>query len=249
MVVAITLISLLFIVFLLVLIADTEIAAEANNSVVHALFGVFTALFVLLSGLHIWECFSENDKVNQVLLYKTQDSVKKASVGVIRKLAKKAVGSVEHAKVCHIHLFVDVNGEVTMKAAVKIIDKQHVDIDVSSILDNVNNALVEEFQSTLGFKFKEIILKLVAVKTAKASKEQSDGVEIVSLPETIDEGVKKGKKNKGSSEEKVETVDSGFAEPVVDELKKLDEELEALVIADEVEDAEDILVDEDEVLK
>jgi len=171
--------SSIFVVFLLVMIFNTAAAEEANNKVVHALFGVFAAIFAILTAINIMSAFSEAEKVNQILLFKTKSREKKASVGLVRKLVKKAAKRLSGVKINHIHLYVDSTNEVIMKAAVR------VDLGVSGaqkaadVLDEVNKSIEDEFLNVLGFEFKMIELKLIAVKQGEKSVKQAEAPEDV----------------------------------------------------------------------
>ncbi|MCL2177411.1 MAG: hypothetical protein FWB72_05685 [Firmicutes bacterium] len=166
--ISLSVVSLIFVVFAMILIFNTDIAEEANNGVVQSLFGIFALFFVILTTLNILGSFSETDRVNQILLFKTKDSVRKASVSVIRKLAKQAVLNVEGAKVKHIHLFTDATNEVIMKASVKVASKKDEPcVKATQVLEQVNAALVSKFLDELSFEFKEIELKLTSIKNNK----------------------------------------------------------------------------------
>lgn len=162
--------ALIFVVFTLVLILNTDVAVEANNGVVHSLFGIFALIFIALVTVNVWSAFSEREKIKQILLFKTKDSILNASVGVIRKLAKKAVAGIEHAKIKHIHLFVDSNNEVIMKAAIKIKADDEQEIKAGIVMDKVNKALTDEYKQALGFEFKTLELKLVSFKENKQTR-------------------------------------------------------------------------------
>jgi len=156
--------SSIFVVFLLVMIFNTNAAEEANNKVVHALFGVFTLIFLVLTTMNIMSAFSETERINQILLFKTKNSEKRASVALVRKLAKQAAKTVEGAKISHLNLYADATNEVIVKAAVKVDTGDNDNIKASDILDRVNTALVNEFMNVLGFEFKMIELKLTSIK-------------------------------------------------------------------------------------
>jgi len=175
--------ALIFIIFTLAMIFNTRVAEEANNGVVQALFGIFAFMFVALSAVNIWSAFSERDKIKQILLFKTKDSVNNASVSVIRKMAKKVVAGIECVKLRHINLFIDNNNEAIMKAAVKIsaTDKEG-ELQVAEILDKVYTALKNEYSSILGFEFKTIELKLTSIKEAKKPKPEETKVEQKTIP-------------------------------------------------------------------
>jgi hypothetical protein len=163
--ISLAVVSAIFVVFLLVIIFNTDIAADADNSVVHALFFVFTAFFLILSSVNIYSAFANTEKVNQILLFKTRNTSKKASVGVVRKLAKQAVSAIQGIKVGHIHLFVDDNNDVTLKATAKIIaDKNSEPVKATVLLERATAAIQIEFLEILGLEFKEIELKLVSAK-------------------------------------------------------------------------------------
>ncbi|MCL2771088.1 MAG: hypothetical protein FWD89_02125 [Firmicutes bacterium] len=160
-------VSLIFVVFLLVMIFNTNAAAEADNKVVHSLFIVFTLVFIALTAINIRAAFSDEERINQVLLYKTTGSSKKASVGVVRRLAKRAVKDIAGAKVRHVHLYVDENHEVTFRASVKVVTDQNSTEKGKAviILEKVNAAIAIACQEVLGLEFKEIELKLVSAKS------------------------------------------------------------------------------------
>jgi len=160
-------IALMFVVFLLIMIFNTDLAIEANNTMVHILFIVFASLFAVLAALSIWSAFNDHERVNQILLFKTQNGAKKASVSVIRKLAKTAVTPIASVKVGSVHVFVDETGEVYLKATVKIVPKKKDGAALakaSVILEQVNAALQLEFMDVLNLEFKEIELKLIKAK-------------------------------------------------------------------------------------
>jgi len=163
--IALATVSTIFVVFLLVLITNTNVAVEADNSVVHALFIVLTLAFATLTAFNVYFAFSNMEKVNQVLLFKTKNTVQKASVGVIRKLAKKATADIEGIKINKINLFTDATGEVTFKAAIKVkATKGEDDIKATELLEEVSTAIEKEILEVLGLQFKEIELKLIKYK-------------------------------------------------------------------------------------
>jgi len=164
-------ISTIFVVFLLVLITRPDTAEGANTPVVHALFIIFASIFAALTIFNILLSFKDSERVKQVLLFKTKNGAKKASLSVIRKLAKQAVKAVNGVNICHIHLFLDDNNDIIFKAAVKIkpIDSGGNEaFNAALILEKVNAALELIFLEVLGLSFKEIELKLIYAKTTRS---------------------------------------------------------------------------------
>jgi len=159
--------SLIFVVFLLVMIFDSELAAQANNTVVHALFIVFALVLAALTTLNILFSFLNHDRVNQILLFKTKSGTKKASVSVVKSLAKQAVSVIPNIKISGIHLIADDNNEVIFRANIALNTsgaETNTAPDVAKILENVNAALEIEFRDVLNLIFKDIELKLTKTK-------------------------------------------------------------------------------------
>jgi|GEM_PF-2787561 len=165
--IALTAIALLFVVFLLIMIFDSEFAVDANNRVVQILFIVFASLFGVLATLSIISAFNDQERVNQILLFKTKYGAKKASISVIRKLAKTAVTPIDAVKIGHIHVYVDDNSNAYLRATVKIVPKKKngaPEDKASVILEKVNAALQLEFIEVLNLEFKEVELKLIKTR-------------------------------------------------------------------------------------
>jgi hypothetical protein len=166
--ISLTIMASIFVIFLLLIIFNSDIAAEANNGVVHALFGVFSVILLALCAIDIRSAFTTNERVNQILLFKTQDTSKKASVKVIRKLAREAVAQINGVKVGGIQLFVDDTNDVVLRATVKILGNHE---SAKAVMEQMSDILRDEFNKVLGFSFKEIELKLVSFKEIKAPAE------------------------------------------------------------------------------
>ncbi|MCL2375434.1 MAG: hypothetical protein FWC82_02800 [Firmicutes bacterium] len=164
-------VSTIFVVFLLVLIKRPDTAEGANTPVVHALFIIFASIFAALTIFNILLSFNDSERVKQVLLFKTKNGAKKASLSVIRKLAKQTVKAVNGVNICHIHLFLDDNNDIVFKAAVKIKSIEsggNQAFNAALILEKVNAALELIFLEVLGLSFKEIELKLISAKTTRS---------------------------------------------------------------------------------
>ncbi|MCL2630069.1 MAG: hypothetical protein FWD49_00930 [Firmicutes bacterium] len=161
--------SLIFVVALLIFIFNTDAAIEANNSVVHALFVVFFVIFAALTALNIYSAFTDNDKVNQVLIFKSKGGKTEATVGVIGKLSKKAVTMAGGVKVGKPHLLVDDNFEVTMRIAIKLTDEK-----VEAVVPVIRESLEIAFAEELGLKFKAIDFKVTSMKSKKAKAEKAE---------------------------------------------------------------------------
>jgi len=164
-------VSLIFVVSLLALVFNQSLAYQTNNTIVQALFAVFGIVFLALTGYSIFSVFSEKNTANQVLLFNNGGGAKKASVSVIKRLAKQAVDTVVGASLTSVSIFVNENNEPTLKANLVIAPKKHsrMPLDsVSVIFEKVNSALEVTFDEILGLRFKDIELKLVSAKHYKS---------------------------------------------------------------------------------
>lgn len=216
--ISLAVVSAIFVMFLLVMILSTDVAVEANNGVVQALFIVFTLFFLALSSLNIYSAFCSTEKVNQILLFKTKNSAKKASVGVVRKIAKKAVADIEGIKIGSIHLFVDSNNDVTFKAAVKVRAAEGSEFKAAILLERISDALETEFMEILGLEFKEVELKLVSAKynnspdASKAAPQAKQSAEQTGTAEEVDRQYKQADEEPELAEETEEETDDSAGE-------------------------------------
>jgi len=229
-IIAASVLSVLFALFLLLLVFSPKMAADANNSVVKTVFIILAVILIGLLSLSIWSAFSTSDKVNQILLFKTKGSSKKISVEIIRKLSKETVKKIMGVKITGMYFFVTDTSEIVMKASIKI-DMNKVGEGVEKptvLLDEINTMLANEFQQVLEFQFAEIELKLISLKRVKEERHTSTLSAPASEADPISESasdsepipaehapVKKSQKPAPETQEQ-ETLIDGIPEPQPD---------------------------------
>jgi hypothetical protein len=177
-------ISLLFVIVLLVVMFNEDLASRLHEeTLARAFVIVFSIIFAVLTTTNILLAFKDNDKVNQILLFRTKESASRATISVVKRLAKKAALNIKGmpikkqtegkgTKLQHIVLTADANGDVTFTASVRCVTDK-----VEPLLEKVRAELVVTFGEVLGLNFKAIDLFAIAVKNDyKADKGKVDKV-------------------------------------------------------------------------
>lgn len=144
---------------MLVIMFKPEYANNMNNALVNVLIIIFACIYAVLTGINITRAFSDSERINNVLLFKGKDSATKASISVVKRIAKVATGQIEGAKLKKATLFVDENNDVRMKVDLKIIDK-----DIEMVVGSVKANLITTFDEVLAFRFKTIDFNVVNLK-------------------------------------------------------------------------------------
>ncbi|MDR3186675.1 MAG: hypothetical protein LBU04_07785 [Christensenellaceae bacterium] len=152
-------IALLFVILMLVVMFKPEYAENMNNALVHVLMIIFAGIFGVLTAINIISAFSDAERINNILLFKGKDSATKASISVVKKIAKVSTAQIEGAKLRKATLYVDENNDVKMKVDLKINDS-----DVEKIISSVRANLITTFDEVLGFRFKSIDFSVINLK-------------------------------------------------------------------------------------
>lgn len=133
--------------------------AEFDNSLVRGLFVILTALYVVAAVLIIVNLFSDNDIVKEIAVNRDRTGSTKATAGIIKKLAKKYIKTVEGVKCGKITLVMTEYG-VNLRINIKLDDKEIKDTTtyIKKLLDDV-------FDTTLDYRFHSIDFKVQQLKS------------------------------------------------------------------------------------
>lgn len=228
--IALTVIGALLIALLLVVMFKAVDVAELDNQVVKILIMSLSVIFAILAALCIGAAFSDNDKLKAVLMFKDKESATKATVGVVKKLAKKAAKNVPNAKVTKVLLFVDDNNNVKLRVSIRVKGN-----DTENVINRVRAEITSTIAAVLDVEFASVDFKLIGVKTNYKPTDKE-----------IDDKVKEYQKLKEEADRKAELAKAKAAkeapvaavEPAVDAAIVSAGEAEALPAAEQIAHAE-----------
>lgn len=159
--VALAVISLFFVILILVTMYGGISMDDLSNKLVRALIFIMFGAFILLSGFNIWAAFIDDEKLSDVLLFKDRESATKATVGVVKKTAKRVCKQVEEARIRKVILHSDANGNISMNIEIKLVSDETMDV-----VTKVRALLIETFDEVFGIEFSSINFKVVKSKNS-----------------------------------------------------------------------------------
>ncbi|MGI6136704.1 MAG: hypothetical protein ACOYEE_02740 [Christensenellales bacterium] len=239
--VALAVISLFFVILILVTMYGGISMDDLSNKLVRALIFIMFGAFMLLSGFNIWATFIDDEKLSDVLLFKDRESATKATVGVVKKTAKRVCKQVEEARIRKVILHSDASGNISMNIAIKVTSDETMDV-----ITKVRALLIETFSEVFGIEFASINFKVVKSKNtfvptdkdvdAKV-KELKASVKTNKLPENkVQTSTVTGDVPSEEKEEVIEVVEA--TEETVTESEEQLREIQA-----EIYEAEDAAID------
>ena len=179
-------ISLFFVILMLITAFGGLETADFDNEIVKALLITLGIIFAVLTGLNVWIAFQDNEKLSSILLFKDKESATKATVGVVKKTARRVTKKIEEAKIDKIQIFADENGNARLKVDVKLATDATMDT-----VTKLRAILIDTFRNIFGIEFAAIDFRVVKSKNAyepadadvKARMEQLRGELIPNVPE------------------------------------------------------------------
>ncbi|MFA5449055.1 MAG: hypothetical protein WC292_01255 [Clostridia bacterium] len=232
-------IGLLFVILMLVLMFKPEYAENLNNQLVHVLIIIFSGIFAILTVLNIATAFSDADKINSVLLFKTRSSATKASIGVVKRTAKNAVRQVEGAKMKKVSLFIDENNDVRLRIDIKVVSE-----DVESLVLKLRAIVINTFEEVLGLVFSSVDFKLVKVKNN--FQPDSDKIDQAVAEFKAEQEQEKAEKARRLAEESKAAED---AKSEADQTSDDETEVEIKLVIEKADDemSDEVVADDDEI--
>lgn len=179
-------ISLFFVILMLITAFGGLETADFDNEIVKALLITLGIIFAVLTGLNVWVAFQDNEKLSSILLFKDKESATKATVGVVKKTARRVTKKIEEARIGKIQIFADENGNARLKVDVKLATDATMDT-----VTKLRAILIDTFKNIFGIEFAAIDFRVVKSKNAyepadadvQARMEQLRGELIPNVPE------------------------------------------------------------------
>jgi hypothetical protein len=246
--VALAVVSILFIALVWVVMFKPAIAADFNTSLVKAFVIILSSAFLILSGLNIYSSFVDNERLSDVLLFKDRESATKATVGVVKKTAKRITKNMEEAKIRKVTLYSDASGNISMNVEVKVRSDKTMDV-----ITNVRALLIETFDEIFGIEFSAINFRVITSKNKFVPNDADVKAKVEALKATIVSnkpapGKVQTSKVTGHIEEKVEEVEAAdIAKETEESSEEIPEETpaeQAQEIISEENDWEDKIIEE-----
>lgn len=158
--VALAVVSMFFIILILVVMFEgIDIKEITDSKLVHALIFIMFGVFVILTTIAIWLAFVEDERLSDILLFKDRESATKATVGVVKKTAKRVCKGVEESKIRKVVLHSDSSGNVSMNVEVKIASDETM-----AVITRLRALLIKTFDEVFGIEFASINFKVVKSK-------------------------------------------------------------------------------------
>ena len=154
-------ISLFFVILMLITAFGGLDTADFDNNIVKALLITLGIIFAVLTGLNVWTAFLDNEKLSSILLFKDKESATKATVGVVKKTARRVTKKIAEAKIGRIQIFADENGNARLKVDVKLTTDATMDT-----VTKLRAILIDTFKSIFGIEFAAIDFRVVKSKNA-----------------------------------------------------------------------------------
>lgn len=154
-------ISLFFVILMLITAFGGLETADFDNEIVKALLITLGIIFAVLTGLNVWIAFQDNEKLSSILLFKDKESATKATVGVVKKTARRVTKKIEEAKIGKIQIFADENGNARLKVDVKLTTDATMDT-----VTKLRAILIDTFKNIFGIEFAAIDFRVVKSKNA-----------------------------------------------------------------------------------
>ena len=154
-------ISLFFVILMLITAFGGLETADFDNEIVKALLITLGIIFAVLTGLNVWVAFQDNEKLSSILLFKDKESATKATVGVVKKTARRVTKKIEEAKIGKIQIFADENGNARLKVDVKLATDATMDT-----VTKLRAILIDTFKNIFGIEFAAIDFRVVKSKNA-----------------------------------------------------------------------------------
>lgn len=154
-------ISLFFVILMLITAFGGLDTADFDNDIVKALLITLGIIFAVLTGLNVWIAFLDNEKLSSILLFKDKESATKATVGVVKKTARRVTKKIAEAKIGRIQIFADENGNARLKVDVKLTTDATMDT-----VTKLRAILIDTFKSIFGIEFAAIDFRVVKSKNA-----------------------------------------------------------------------------------
>lgn len=125
------------------------------DSFVLALIIVLVALYVVFSGYLIYSTFVQRNYIKQILLYRDADSSTKATIAVIKKIAKDNSRLVEGLTVKKLQISANDMQKLKLEMVVDVVND-----DVAGTVDTMRCLLIDSYMSILGLSFETIDFKI-----------------------------------------------------------------------------------------
>lgn len=178
--VALAVVSILFIALVWVVMFKPAIAADFDTSLVKAFVIILSSAFLILSGLNIYSSFVDNERLSDVLLFKDRESATKATVGVVKKTAKRVTKNMEEAKIRKVTLYSDASGNISMNVEIKVKSDRTMDV-----ITNVRALLIETFDEIFGIEFSAINFRVITSKNKFVPNDADVKAKVEALKATI----------------------------------------------------------------
>lgn len=178
--VALAVVSILFIALVWVVMFKPAIAADFDTSLVKAFVIILSSAFLILSGLNIYSSFVDNERLSDVLLFKDRESATKATVGVVKKTAKRVTKNMEEAKIRKVTLYSDASGNISMNVETKVKSDRTMDV-----ITNVRALLIETFDEIFGIEFSAINFRVITSKNKFVPNDADVKAKVEALKATI----------------------------------------------------------------
>lgn len=154
-------ISLFFVIMMLVTAFGGLELSDFDNSIVRALLICLAVIFAVLTGLAVFAAFQDNEKLSSVVLFKNKESATKATVGVVKRTAKRVVKEIPEAKLTKVQIVADDNGNVRLKVDVKLATDATMEV-----VTKVRALLIDTFANVFGIEFASIDFRIVKSKNS-----------------------------------------------------------------------------------
>lgn len=253
--VALAVVSILFIALVWVVMFKPAIAADFDTSLVKAFVIILSSAFLILSGLNIYSSFVDNERLSDVLLFKDRESATKATVGVVKKTAKRVTKNMEEAKIRKVTLYSDASGNISMNVEIKVKSDRTMDV-----ITNVRALLIETFDEIFGIEFSAINFRVITSKNKFVPNDADVKAKVEALKATIvankpAPGKVQTSKVTGHIEEKNESVSTetlpkeneDSSEEQAQEIISEENEWEDKVIEEKAEEAEEKSIKDNEI--
>lgn len=266
--VALAVVSILFIALVWVVMFKPAIAADFDTSLVKAFVIILSSAFLILSGLNIYSSFVDNERLSDVLLFKDRESATKATVGVVKKTAKRVTKNMEEAKIRKVTLYSDASGNISMNVEIKVKSDRTMDV-----ITNVRALLIETFDEIFGIEFSAINFRVITSKNKFVPNDADVKAKVEALKATIvankpapgkvqtskvtghieeknesDSTETLSKENEDSSEEQTQEITSEeTSEEQAQEIISEENEWEDKVIEEKAEEAEEKSIKDNEI--
>ncbi|HQC55325.1 MAG TPA: hypothetical protein PKX91_06355 [Clostridia bacterium] len=240
--VALAVVSLFFVILILVTMYGGIEMESLSDPLVRALIFIMFGAFVLLSVFNIWTTFIDDEKLSDVLLFKDRESATKATVGVVKKTAKRVCKNVEEAKIRKVILHSDASGNISMNIEIKIKSDETLDV-----VTKVRALIIQTFDEVFGIEFASINFKVIKSKNTYVPTDKDVDTKVQELKASVK--TNKLPENKVQTSTVTGNIPADDKEEVIEVTKIAEEEnvLEAeeqlKEIQNDIYEAEDAAID------